>query len=334
MSDNNLISKITSLLGIDKDKAIDHIAEMGVDNLLEVVDALNNDDAQRARELLGVEEEDEAAAGQDVEAQESPEQDVEADDEVRISPLFHSVAKTKGKKQKHLTAVEEDDYVPNVGDDVVVGDDEGTVKIANAPADTVGVQIDGEMTMVNKGKVQRGQVSEGVLGMTAMQDLTRMRQLAGLAPAASNDGFSVPTQPYGGEALAPGSFETAVEPEVGTQVVIGAEAESEPSSWLSALRTRINDLSADSAKDDACPTIAPCEAEVGLTVDATAAEGTAAVEAQHDPYLSFDGILSSFDEIEAGLPELRVKDAKVVRQRINALMAKLNETRFTYKPKA
>lgn len=345
MSDSNLIAKLTKLLHLDKDKIIDHIAEMGVDNVLEVVDALNNDDADRARELLGVEEDD-TAAGQDVEADATPEQDVEdeADDEddVRISPLFRAVAKGSAKnKNKHLQAVEEDDYVPNIGDDVIVGGEEGTVKIAKAPADTVGVQIDGEMTMVKKDKVQRGQVSESIMGMAPMADLRRIQQLAGISFGGESNEIAPPSITSGGEAS--------------TAVTSGLEKDQETceemddgTDWLSELQTKVArimgdyDLPQDAETAVTAVAAGPLDsAGLDCPLDAEAAKAVAAsavgAESPHSkgaPCLDFGGVLKSFDEIEAGLPELRVKDAKIVRQRLNALMAKLNETRFTYKPKA
>ncbi|RYD64232.1 MAG: hypothetical protein EOP83_10275 [Verrucomicrobiaceae bacterium] len=41
--------------------------------------------------------------------------------------------------------------------------------------------------------------------------------------------------------------------------------------------------------------------------------------------MSIDGVMSSFDQIEAALPNIALADAKTVRERINAVLAILNE---------
>jgi hypothetical protein len=41
--------------------------------------------------------------------------------------------------------------------------------------------------------------------------------------------------------------------------------------------------------------------------------------------VSIDGVMSSFDQIEAALPNIALADAKTVRERINAVLAILNE---------
>jgi hypothetical protein len=95
-------------------------------------------------------------------------------------------------------------------------------------------------------------VTEGVLGVSMMPDLARMRQLAGLSVELPD--VTVTAAPAAPEA-APGAFTLAVEDE------------------------------------------------------------------------SLPEVMKAFDEIEAGLPSLRLRDAKAVRARITAILARLNESK-------
>lgn len=83
-----------------------------------------------------------------------------------------------GRKAKHRRDPMDESY--EIGESVLVDGYEATVQIPHGPNGTIGVIMDGELTMVSESQVQ---LNEGVLGMTSMNPLFRLRELAGLAPA-------------------------------------------------------------------------------------------------------------------------------------------------------
>jgi hypothetical protein len=84
------------------------------------------------------------------------------------------------RKAKHKGRTDECDF--GIGETVMVGEHEATVKIPNGPGGTVGVVMDGQLSMVSAGDVSR--LDERVLGITTVPSpLLRLRELAGLAPA-------------------------------------------------------------------------------------------------------------------------------------------------------
>lgn len=69
-------------------------------------------------------------------------------------------------------------------------DEEATIKITRGPKNTVGVNVQGELKMIDRKEIKKRRVQpkaervdEGVIGMTEMPGLRRMQQLAGI-PAA------------------------------------------------------------------------------------------------------------------------------------------------------
>lgn len=256
MSDQNtdVISRLSEFLSIDREEVVKRLEELDVDATMEVLDAVNNDDAERVAELMS------ASSNEDTES--SEEQDVD-----ELSPLF-----TKTRRQKRKEAQDEapeiaeadDTYVPNIGAAVRIGDDQtdpsewqdAVVKVVRGPNDTVGVMIDGEITMVHKNEVHP--IKEGVLGMTAMPAIQRMQELAGIAP--SPDASPVQVQRVGTVAT-PGGVDIQALP-VATS-------------------------------DDVDPAL--CQ------------------------------VMTCLDDVESALGDLKVKDAKNVRARLNAMVAKLNE---------
>lgn len=83
------------------------------------------------------------------------------------------------RKAKHKGRTDESDF--GIGETVMVGEHEATVKIPNGPAGTVGVVMDGQLSMVSADSVSR--LDERVLGINTVEPLFRLRELAGLAPA-------------------------------------------------------------------------------------------------------------------------------------------------------
>lgn len=77
------------------------------------------------------------------------------------------------------TLLDDESFVDlSIGDAVEFEGNKAVVKLPKGPGNTVGVTIKGKMEMVNRKDVSK--IDEGVLGMTAMPNLARMQQLAGI----------------------------------------------------------------------------------------------------------------------------------------------------------
>ncbi|RYD60679.1 MAG: hypothetical protein EOP83_18855, partial [Verrucomicrobiaceae bacterium] len=178
-NNSDTMARAAKLLGIEPDEVSARLEKLPVDEVINVLDAITAGHDDVVQELLG----------NDVDENDHTQDDAESEDELPdINPLFTKTDASKAKKKarkRHEREMEEEDaepHVPNVGDDVIVGDDEGIVKMKNGPAETTGVMIDGETTMV-KNKDLRKPVSEAAV-VSGMQDIRRMQELAGMAPPA------------------------------------------------------------------------------------------------------------------------------------------------------
>lgn len=282
--DKSFISKLVDMLGKDRDTVEERLQDLDLDPMLDLIDAVASNDLTKAREILAIEQdESEENEGSDLDAELG-----------EINPLFTSAkVKTAKKKSKSAPVDEDEDYTPNVGDEVRVGDDEGTVKIAHGPGETVGVQIDGETTMVKHDEVKRGlqegALMEGLLGMTGMSSLGRMQELAGIKPTISL---------IGGQGL---DAECAQE---GPMEVPGTCPED-----------TIAPPPPPAPVAPPAPAPAPAASETFVNVS------------------DLNGVMNSFDEIESRVSDLKVRDVKQVRDRINKLLAKLNESAATRRRK-
>jgi hypothetical protein len=278
MADSDAINKAAKLLGIDRDEVTKRMEKMPVNAVIDALDAVASGDEERVRELLGNDVDEDGGL-------ESPEKNVEDDDEFEINPLF--MKRNNAKKKQSEKEVEEEAFSPNIGDEVRVNGEEGIVKVVHGPNDTTGVMIDGQTTMVKKAQVKRVKtqesvIEEGLMGMTPMIDLRRMQELAGMTPGAS--------------PLSPGRVDLAG----------SSDAVEGPPAPVDAVEVSVEPAPAPIPPMPApvAPTAAP---EANLTA------------------VSIDGVMSSFDQIEAALPNIALGDAKTVRERINAIMALLNE---------
>lgn len=167
MASHDLITTIADLLHADAARVEQRMDDLDINQMLDLVDAVAMNDPARVHALMG--------GGMDeAEQEETPPRRARA---------------TRARKDP---PVEESGYQARIGDDVLVDGKEATVKIARGPNDTVGVMIDGELTMVNKGQVRP--LTEHVLGMTMLPDLKRMQELAGIAGIAT-DAPEPPTAP-------------------------------------------------------------------------------------------------------------------------------------------
>jgi hypothetical protein len=213
-----------------------------------------------------------------------------------INPLFRKTSPVDSPNNDE-TPVEDKDFgeeeiYPNVGDTVKTRDGhEGNVKIPNGPRNTVGVMIGGKLKMQKRRNLK---IEEHVMGMTGVMDLSRMRELAGMGGMMTNGG----QPPVAAADNAMGSLEVpAVEVEV--EHVPTIDAAECP---LQAAQASAEPVPASGCAEVACDDASNC--------------------------MSIDDVMNSFDQIERALPELKVKDAREIRQRVNTLMSKLNESRF------
>lgn len=171
----NFTASLEKMLGVSKDQIEEIIERLDVDELSNLIDACGKDDIEAVKSIVGVTDEQD----------ESTEKKEEKKDELRGLILRKDDAK-KVKSKKHKLQKkelgEEDDTaaVFSIGDEVLVDGEEATVKIPQAPGGTVGVMINGELKMVDKKTSNITKVDEGVLGMTAMPGLNRIKELAGM----------------------------------------------------------------------------------------------------------------------------------------------------------
>jgi hypothetical protein len=158
--DFDFVTALHDLLGMEKEEVEKTIKELDIDDIASLVDACVDEDKSRVEEIIGKTK------------NESDVEDQEFSDLLKRKSDFK---KQKKKKQKEKTTKDADSL--GIGDIVSVDGEEGTVKIPAAAGDSVGVSIDGELKMVDKKDVK---VTEGVLGMTGVSGLGRIRELAGM----------------------------------------------------------------------------------------------------------------------------------------------------------
>jgi hypothetical protein len=82
---------------------------------------------------------------------------------------------------KHKKTIQDEEFELKSSENVLVNGFEGVVTIPKGPNGTVGIIMDGKLIMVSRDEIQR--VDEGVLSVTGVNPLFRLRELAGLPPA-------------------------------------------------------------------------------------------------------------------------------------------------------
>jgi hypothetical protein len=92
------------------------------------------------------------------------------------------------RKAKHKKKFfEEKKFV--TGEEVMYNDNEYHVTVPDAPNNTIGLRIDGRTKMVNKSDVEK--IEESVLGMTGINPLNRLKELAGIRTESNEETSSV-----------------------------------------------------------------------------------------------------------------------------------------------
>lgn len=171
MPDKNFLSQLENLLGVDEKIDTGAIDDLGVDDMLDLVDAVNKGDKDAANRIIA-------------DTNEKEEEKVEGDNLDRI--FKHDDDEDDDEEEE--IAYSDEDYLASVGDQVAVklGDKvvKGTVKYAFGPSDTVGVMVKGKLKMVKRDRVKAlNENFGGVMGMTPMPSLSRMQKLAGVTIA-------------------------------------------------------------------------------------------------------------------------------------------------------
>jgi len=218
------LANLLSLEAKDIDVVVKHL---GFDEIIDLIDAAQNKDKKRAARILGIREDSRELSG--------------------ISDLLASFEKdTKLRKESRMgSSKDARRYMPNINDKVIVNGERGTVKIPNGPNGTIGVMIDGELTMAKRSEVRP--LRESTLGMTTIPSLERMRELAGITTC------------------------------------------SEPSQKLPTPAVDVD----SECSDEECPLAA---------------------------------IQDAFDTIEKNIGNLKIRDGKIVRDRANRILMRLNES--------
>jgi len=160
-----------AMFGMDEEMVSDLIERLEAADMTALTDALVNQDKTAAEQIVASANTDET-----------------------VNPLFRgNLDHEQPKKKKRVRRVE-DDYQYKFGDDVqvTITDPEtgkvrhvdGTVYLPDGPDDTIGVKVQGKSRMVKRSRLNK--LEENVIGMTAMPELARMQQLAGLQPAGAD----------------------------------------------------------------------------------------------------------------------------------------------------
>lgn len=166
----DFVKTLTDILDVDKNEVEEIIERLDVDDISKLISAAMENNEELVREITGVNK-----------AEDTTE---ETEEELRGLVLRKDDAKKKSKKQKNIEEDDEDRSY-SIGDELVIDGEDATVKIPNAPGDTVGVMINGELKMIDKKK----SVTESIIGMSGMPPINRMRQLAGLPDVAVEETF-------------------------------------------------------------------------------------------------------------------------------------------------
>ena len=202
-----------------------------------------------------------------------------------------------------------------IGESVMVGLDHGTVKIPHGPNHTIGVIVNGSLEMVAESEVSR--LDEGVISMSKMNPLFRLRELAGLPKNMDEDDFSgievadaPEIDPQG--ILAPGP--------VGSEAPIDAELDMDPSI----------DTGLDTSVDDEMGEL-PSEVDMGSDLDpsidadagipgAIGSEpisiGMGTVPTQSEAMSQIEDALNS---IQTSLADIRLSEYKSLVQKLQDL---------------
>jgi len=311
--DFEFTSALEKLLGISEDEVGDLIEKLEMDQINDLITACQNDDAEAAKKAIGADTE---------EVEGEPEL---SDHELMAKKLFSPKDKAKAEKttkarilKKSETELGEDTdagHSFNIGDPCAVDGEEGTVKIASAPGDTVGVMINGELKMVDKKNVHK--LEEGVLGMTGMpglkpnSDLQRIRELAGLG-AADEGSFDEPEPAeFPNQPPMTPPLEAPVHDDMGTEEMP-----------MDVPHMDMDEPSMDAPMDGGMD--APMEPDMGAPAELPALPAPAPDMGMPSPGSALEDAAAldqAISEIENLIPNVKISEYKTLVARLKALVS-------------
>lgn len=234
-----------------------------------------------------------------------------------------------GRGTKHKPRFDEEiDFA--IGEDVMVGEVAGQVKIPHGPNGTIGVIMNGQLEMVAENEVSR--LDEGVMGMMKpVNPLFRLRELAGLPMTAEDDfaGIEIADapeiDPEGMLSAGPVGGDASMDMDVDG---MGADPVEEPMAdmdgGMDAPMDAPIDMPADDMSlpgDDAMDAPMDVPADAGIPgaigtdpIDPVA--GMAAVPTQSDAMAQIEDALNN---IQTGLADIRLSEYKSLIQKLQDL---------------
>lgn len=234
-----------------------------------------------------------------------------------------------GRGTKHKPRFDEEiDFA--IGEDVMVGEVAGQVKIPHGPNGTIGVIMNGQLEMVAETEVSR--LDEGVMGMMKpVNPLFRLRELAGLPMTAEDDfeGIEIADapeiDPEGMLSAGPVGGDAAMDMDVDG---MGADPVEDPMAdmdgGMDAPMDAPMDMPADDMSlpgDDAMDAPMDVPADAGIPgaigtdpIDPVA--GMAAVPTQSDAMAQIEDALNN---IQTGLADIRLSEYKSLIQKLQDL---------------
>lgn len=317
----NFSATLEKMLGVSKEEIEKIIERLDVDELSNLIDACGKNDITTVKSIVGVtDEEDESA--------DKSEKQEDTKDALRGLILRKDDAK-KVKSKKHKLQKkelgEEDDTaaVFSLGDEVLVDGEEATVKIPQAPGGTVGVMINGELKMVDKKTSNITKVEEGVLGMTQMPGLTRIKELAGMGrgePAPLDFNEPAPEGPLPSPEAdmtdpVDAEFEPVAGPDLGGSDEVGGMGGLGADTGMDMG----GDMGADMAPEvPALPAPAPAMPPMAAPAPDMSSAGMANIGSALEDAAALDNAIS---EIEHMIPNCKISEYKTLVQRLEGLVA-------------
>lgn len=309
MNPENIVSPIAKLTGLDRAEVSERLADLPLDDTLDLIDAINNQDEATVLLMLNIgrnvheddEEEDDEFSLLDPEDDDADQDDgfdAETDDEFRDEES------------------EEDDAPIGealaIGQEVKVGNKDGVIKISDAPGDTAGVLVDGEMKMVEKNKVAR--VDENVLGMTQLPGLRRMLELAGVPGTVVQ--------------VAPEGDATAEVQDAADAVVTGPTEIPAADDAAEATADATAEVAAAGIEADAAAEQAEADGEEGAGECLPGDDDCEGAERPHEVETSDPeaDIVAALEVIEKNIRNVKVGGFKAINDRIQAIQGSLFES--------
>lgn len=296
----NLFQPIAKLIDIKQDELEERVANLGMDDISDLIDAVNMHDEAKVLMILNY--------GKNVGETEENEDDELPVDFVEKSSDEIDSDRAPDSQHGLLSPDETLEETISTGQEVRVGKQNGVVKIADGPGDTAGVLIDGEMQMVDKKSIKR--VDETVLGMTALPGLKRMQELAGIA----NPIFSAEMQP-------------APAIEKATEVLdLPNSEEAAVSTGTAAEIEKVEDaVEADVASDEAIEQADVAKEECADDEDCDDEEGAERPHEVNPPSDPEAEISAALEVIERNIRNLKVGAFKAINDRMQAIQGSLFE---------